>query len=239
MSPAQPTMQLTPAATDFIRGVLALKPRIAVFDCDGTLWAGDSGAEFLYWELAQGLLPPKVADWVMARYEEYKAGNVSEEEMCGEMVSIHEGLSVADLERAAERFFAEKFAGAIFPDMFELIRQLRESGCELWAVSSTNDWVVTVGVRELGIPQENVLAACVHCAGGKATAMLCRVPSGPDKAKAIHECINRIPDVVFGNSIHDAAMLKLARHAFAVNPNRELTAIAREYNWPIYHPMGT
>ncbi|MFB3812683.1 MAG: HAD family hydrolase [Terriglobales bacterium] len=239
MTHAGPTVSLTPAASDFVAAVVALQPRLAVFDCDGTLWAGDSGAEFLYWELDQGLLPEPVAAWIRPRYRDYLDGKVSEEAICGEMVTIHEGLRTADLERAADEFFTRKFTSAIFPEMQELTHRLRDAGCELWAVSSTNDWVVCAGVRHFGIPEEHVLAACVYSVGGTATGVLQRVPTGPDKARAIHDRINRIPDVAFGNSIHDAAMLLLSRHPYAVNPNPELLAIAHQHNWPVYYPIGT
>ena len=54
--------------------VLGLKPSIAVFDCDGTLWSGDAGADFFYWEIERGMVGPDVAQWALKQYEEYKAG---------------------------------------------------------------------------------------------------------------------------------------------------------------------
>jgi phosphoserine phosphatase len=68
---------------------------------------------------------------------------------------------------------------------------------------------------------------------------LIRVPSGPGKATAIHEVVKKPVDVCFGNSIHDTAMLEIARHAFAVNPNPDLEKIAQEKGWQIYWPSGT
>jgi phosphoserine phosphatase len=62
------------------------------------------------------------------------------------------------------------------------------------------------------------------------------VPSGEGKAKAIRDVIRRDPDVAFGNSRWDAAMLKIARHAFAVNPNPDLEQTARAQGWTIYFP---
>ena len=59
-----------PAAA-FIESVLALQPEIAVFDCDGTLWSGDSGRDFFYWEIERGLVSPEVADAMRARYRLY------------------------------------------------------------------------------------------------------------------------------------------------------------------------
>ena len=53
------------------------------------------------------------------------------------------------------------------------------------------------------------------------------------------EVIKKPVDVCFGNSIHDADMLEIARHAFAVNPNPDLEKIAAEKSWQIYWPSGT
>ena len=36
-----------------------------------------------------------------ARYRRYKAGKVSEDDMCGEMVTMHKGLSDAAMMQAA------------------------------------------------------------------------------------------------------------------------------------------
>ncbi|HEX5434541.1 MAG TPA: haloacid dehalogenase-like hydrolase, partial [Candidatus Angelobacter sp.] len=61
-------LKLSSSAQAFLDSVLALSPKIAVFDCDGTLWSGDSGADFFYWEVKRGLLPARTAEWALARY---------------------------------------------------------------------------------------------------------------------------------------------------------------------------
>jgi phosphoserine phosphatase len=219
--------------------VLALRPRVAIFDCDGTLWSGDTGADFFYWEIERGFLPGKVAEWATARYCDYKAGNVDETTMCGEMVSINAGIPMQKLQEAAEGFFTSVVEQRIFPEMLRLTRELAAAGCELWAVSSTNDWVIREGVKRFGIRSSRVLAACVHLQNGQLTDRLLRVPSGAGKALAIQEVVRKSPDVCFGNSVHDLEMLDLARHPFAVNPNPDLEKIARERGWPVYWPVGT
>ncbi|HWR37139.1 MAG TPA: haloacid dehalogenase-like hydrolase [Clostridia bacterium] len=227
-----------PAPQDFVESILQLRPRVAVFDCDGTLWSGDAGAEFFYWEIEHGLISPEVAAWALPRYRDYKAGKVDEETMCGEMVTIHRGINVENIRHAAAEFFHEHVAKRIFPELQELTRRLAEKGCHLWAVSSTNEWVITEGVRRFGIPAEHVIAACVQMDGDRASARLLRVPTGQGKAKAIREVIGRPISVAFGNSVHDAAMLEVARHAFAINPNPDLEIMAAERDWTIYKPIA-
>jgi phosphoserine phosphatase len=227
----------TPA--EFVDSVLALRPSIAVFDCDGTLWSGDAGADFFYWEIERGIVTREVGDWARRRYDEYKAGTVGEEQICGEMVTMNRGISQQAMQRAATEFFDEVVSPRVFPELQELTRKLAEQGCELWAVSSTNSWVVEVGAERFGIPRERVLAACVHIEDGKVSDRLIRVPTDELKAVAIREVIGRPMEAVFGNSVHDQAMLELAKWPFCVNPNPDLEQIAQERGWPVYRPMGT
>jgi phosphoserine phosphatase len=228
----------SPAAQQFVDSVLALRPSIAVFDCDGTLWSGDAGADFFYWEIERGLISPEMGERARARYQDYQAGIIGEEQMCGDMVTINRGLSHERLQRAAEKFFNQIVNSRIFPEMQELTERLIKQGCELWAVSSTNNWVVEVGAARFGIPLERVLAASVHIENGNASDRLIRVPTDELKAVAIREVIGKPMEAVFGNSVHDQAMLEMAKWPFCVNPNPDLEQIARERGWTVYWPEG-
>ena len=232
-------LSLTESAQSFIDRVLALQPKLAVFDCDGTLWSGDSGSDFFYFEIDRGLLSPEVTKWALARYDGYLAGTVDEITICGEMVTIHEGIPQETIRAMVREFFAAVVEPRIFPEMQALTRRLAAAGCELWAVSSTNNWVVEEAVTRFPIPPEHVLAATVAIDGGCASKRLLRVPSDELKATAIQEVICRPVDAVFGNSMHDLAMLEIAVHPFAINPNPDLEKIARQRNWPVYQPQGT
>lgn len=234
MTAASPN--LSRRAEEFIASVLRVTPRTAVFDCDGTLWDGDMGAGFFYWEIEQGLIPDKVAAWAIPRYEDYKAGRVDEETMCGEMVTIHASLPEETIQAAARRFFELEVRRRIFPEMRRLTQRLAESGCELWAVSSTNEWVIRAAAPEFHIPADRVLAACAAIEGGCATDRLLCVPTDEGKATVVHERIGDSVDTAFGNSIHDAAMMQMAHHAFAVNPNRDLESFASSRGWAVYRP---
>ena len=241
MTTKDPAVKSTPSlkADQFMELVTAAQPRLAVFDCDGTLWAGDSGEGFFDWELERQVVPAETVRWARARYSDYKAGKVSEDDMCGEMVTMHRGLTEARLVEAANQYFTENFVHQIFPEMRELVRRLRDSGCEVWAVSSTNEWVIRSAMKHCGIEESNVLAATVAVENGQVTDRLIRVPSGAGKPRAIQDVLGRSPDAAFGNSRWDLDMLKMARRAFAVNPNPDLEAAACELGWHVYWPDGT
>jgi phosphoserine phosphatase len=220
----------------FVESVLALRPTIAVFDCDGTLWSGDAGADFFYWEIERGLVSRELGQWARSRYKEYVEGNVGEAQMCGEMVTMNRGVPQSTLQRAADEFFEEIVSHRIFTEMQELTRRLAEQGCELWAVSSTNVWVVEAGAERFGISRDHVLAACVHLDNGCASDRLLRVPTDELKAVAIREVIGKPMEAVFGNSVHDKAMLELAKYPFCVNPDSDLARVAAERGWTVYRP---
>ena len=231
-----PVSNMPEKAATFLDSVLRLEPRVAVFDCDGTLWAPDAGEGFLDWELKRGLVAPDVARWIRARYADYRAGKVPEEVMCGEMVTIHAGLRDRDVERAAEEYFAPHIEPWIFPELRALVARLQQHGCAVWAVSSSNQWIIRVAMRRFGIPPERILAAEVAVESGLITDRLIRVPSGPGKAEAIREKIGPAVDAAFGNTRWDAEMLQLARHPFAINPTRDFEQFARRHSWTIYLP---
>lgn len=236
MNPENAQPNSSSRIAEFIQSVLQLKPQLAVFDCDGTLWSGDAGFGFFEWELNRGLVSDDVVRSAWARYAEYLAGKVSEDDMCAEMVTLNRGLLEADVMRAAEEFFNAKMVSGFFPEVRDLVFRLHESGCEVWAVSSTSEWVIQAGMKHFGIPANRILAAAVVTEDGKVTDQVVRVPSGKGKPLAIREVIARTPDAVFGNSIWDADMLEIARHPFAINPTPELLAIAAGRGWPVYHP---
>jgi phosphoserine phosphatase len=224
------------SAGEFEKKIEGIKPAVAVFDCDGTLWGIDSGVGFMEWSIERGLVSRSTSDWIDTRHRGYRAGDVSELQICGEMVQIYAELREDELRKAAAEYVHEFVRPAIFPEMQRLVAGLRESGAELWAVSSTNKWVVAEGVREFGIPEDRVLAAEVAVKNGVITSELVDVPTDEGKAKALKRVGLERPDVVFGNSIHDLAMLELAAHPFAVNPSPELLEAITSRGWGYFQP---
>jgi phosphoserine phosphatase len=202
------------------------------------------------WTIGEGngarrILSPQAIARLNARYQGYLAGQVSELAICGEMVQIYAGLREADLRAAAAEYFAAQVEPNIFPEMRALIRDLQSAGTEIWAVSSTCDWVVEEGVRRFSIPASRVLSARVAIdSNGLVTRTLLDVPTDEGKVASLARAGVTAPDAVFGNSIHDAAMLAIARSqngiaaAFPVNPTPALLARAAAKSWPVFYPAS-
>jgi phosphoserine phosphatase len=224
------------SSVQFVQQVIATHPAVAVFDCDGTLWSGDAGMDFFFWELKRGFVAPEIIPAIRHRYDEYLAGRVDELAICGEMIQINKGVEIERMRAGAREFFDEVVSPRIFKEMQYLTRQLSAQGCELWAVSSTNDWVVEAGAAAFEIPRERVMAATLAVENGLITDRLLRVPTDELKQTAIEEVIGRQVDAVFGNSMHDFAMMEKAKSAYAINPNADLAAKAAELGWNVYWP---
>lgn len=225
-------------AAEFERLVYELNPEVAVFDCDGTIWSGDAGYGFMIWSIEQGLVSRTASDWIDTRHRAYMSGTVSELEICGEMTQLYAGLREQELRKAAAEFVQEYVQHRIFPEIAQVIEGLRARGVTLWAVSSTNKWVISEGVRQFGIPEERVLAAEVRVEAGMVTTVLVDVPTDEGKANSLRRVGLSNPDAVFGNSIHDLAMLEISRKAFPVNPSPALLQACARNGWGYFRPAA-
>lgn len=196
----------------------------------------------MHWTVETGLLSREAADWLDVRYRGYKRGDVPELAICGEMVQVYYGLRESEVRRAAAEYFAKHIERNIFPEMLALVGELQKNGVEIWAVSSTNDWVIEEGMKRFNIPANRVLSARVRSVDGVVTDQLIDVPTDEGKVTALAGAGvytgDRAPDAVFGNSIHDTAMLAIARRAFPVNPTHELMERSAAEGWPVYFPAS-
>ena len=189
------------------------------------------------------ILSPDAIARLNARYQGYLAGQVSELAICGEMVQIYAGLREADMRAAAAEYFATQIEPCIFPEMLTLIRDLQAAGTEIWAVSSTCDWVVEEGVKRFNIPANRVLSARVAIdSNGIVTDTVLDVPTDEGKVASLARAGITGPDAVFGNSIHDAAMLAIAgQMGQAPSPSTLHPALlirAAAEAWPVFYPAS-
>jgi phosphoserine phosphatase len=88
------------------------------------------------------------------------------------------------------------------------------------------------------IPEDHILAAEVRVKDGLITSEILDVPTDAGKAVALKRVGLTAPDAVFGNSIHDLAMLEMARHPYPVNPSPALLEAAAKNGWGYFRPAA-
>jgi phosphoserine phosphatase len=64
------------------------------------------------------------------------------------------------------------------------------------------------------------------------------VPTDEGKVASLARVGITAPDAVFGNSVHDAAMLAIARRPFPVNPTPGLEERSAAEGWAVYYPAS-
>ncbi|MEI9967570.1 MAG: hypothetical protein WDM87_02700 [Terracidiphilus sp.] len=73
---------------------------------------------------------------------------------------------------------------------------------------------------------------------GMITSEIVDVPTDEAKAVALNRVGLPAPDAVFGNSIHDLAMLEIAQRPFPVNPSPALLEAAAKRGWGYFRPQS-
>jgi phosphoserine phosphatase len=151
---------------------------------------------------------------------------------------MYAGLREIEIRAAAARYIRKFVEKRIFPELDSLITKLRKQNVELWAVSSTNKWVIAEGVRRFEIPEERIRAAEVKVQNGILTSEIVDVPTDEGKAASLKRAGLPSPDAVFGNSIHDLAMLEIAKNPFPINPSPALLDAAQKNGWGYFRPAA-
>ena len=98
--------------------------------------------------------------------------------------------------------------------------------------------MIAEGLRDFGVTEERILAAEVRVKDGIITGEIVDVPTDEAKAVALKRVGLPAPDAVFGNSIHDLAMLEMARRPFPVNPSPALLEAAAKRGWGFFRPQS-
>ena len=132
----------------------------------------------------------------------------------------------------------------IYAEALELIEEHKQAGRKTVIVSSSPIETVEPLGEHLGV--DDVIATRARLdAQGRYTGELEFYAYGPHKADAIREMavaegIDLANSYAYSDSITDLPMLELVGNPVAVNPDRELTRVAREREWEMrwfQHPV--
>jgi HAD superfamily hydrolase (TIGR01490 family) len=221
--------------------------RAAFFDLDKTVIAKSSlvalGPEFH----ARGLLHRRTLVWAVISQMFFLRFGADEEKLSRireSVLKVTKGWDRVEVRELVAETINEVIEPLIYDEALELIEHHREQGDEIWLVSMAPEEIVDPFAELLGINGAIASRATID-ENGKFTGAMDFFAQGENKAVAIRKLaarrgIDLAESFAYSDSETDIPMLQTVGHAYAVNPDKALTRMAHENEWPILsftHPV--
>jgi HAD superfamily hydrolase (TIGR01490 family) len=212
--------------------------RLALFDLDNTLLAGDSDHAWGDWLCARGIL-----DGVAykarndAFYQDYLAGRLDIQAYLNFSLEILGRSEVAQLEEWHRQFMAECIEPIILPKALALLDEHRAAGDRLLIITATNRFVTAPIAARLGV--DTLLATECEMCDGRYTGRTTGVPCFREgKVTRLQRWLDEngldLSDSTFySDSMNDLPLLEAVSRPVAVDPDPKLRQTASERGWPI------
>ncbi len=215
--------------------------RLAIFDLDNTLIAGDSDYSWGQFIVEEGLVErgeyAKLNDYY---YQAYKEGSLDLDTYHGYLTMVCSHLRDVPMDRLLQwrdKFIANKIAPLRLPKAEQLIDSHRSRGDELLIITATLNFITAPIVHQLGI--DNLIASEEEIIGNKFTGEIKGVASYQEgKVTRYHEWLDARQMHVscsyfYSDSHNDLPLLRAVDNAIAVDPDEQLRQVAIDSNWEI------
>ncbi|MBW4077470.1 MAG: HAD-IB family hydrolase [Acidobacteria bacterium] len=221
--------------------------RAAFFDLDKTVIAKSSlvalGPEFH----ARGLLRKRTLIWgVLSQmlFLRFGADDDKLTKIRESVLKVTKGWDHNEVRALVAETINEVIEPLIYAEALELIDHHLGQGDEVWLVSMSPAEIVEPFAELLGITGAISSRSKID-EFGKFTGEMEFFAQGANKAVAMRELaekrgIDLEASFAYSDSETDVPMLQAVGHAFAVNPDRQLTKVAHDNDWPILsfsHPV--
>lgn len=212
--------------------------RLALFDLDNTLLAGDSDhawGEFLCRHGIVDAVAYKARN--DAFYQDYLAGKLdvlAYQNFCQELLGRSE---MAQLEQWHQQFMAEFIEPIVLAKGEALVRQHHEAGDRVVIITATNRFITGPIAARLGV--DTLLATECEMQDGRYTGRLTDTPCFQEgKVTRIERWLEETGQSLEGayfysDSRNDLPLLERVAHPVAVDPDPTLRDIATQRGWKI------
>ncbi len=212
--------------------------KLAIFDIDNTLIAGDSDVlwgDFLCERNYVDADKYKTAH--KKYYKDYLNGELDIKDFLRFQLKV---LGENDFDRLIEwrnNFFEEKIKPIILNKAHKLIDDHRRQGHELLLITATNRFIVEPIATEFKI--DNLIACEPELNNQEFTGNFTGVPSYAEgKVKRFNDWLKHMGYQIeeswfYSDSHNDIPLMKEVNHPFAVDPDENLENEAIKMNWPI------
>lgn len=213
--------------------------RLALFDLDDTLLAGDSDFEWGQFLIEQGVLDRGEYE---ARnrefYERYRAGTLDLAEFLEFQLRPLTLFSKARLETWHARFMTEKILPIVRPGTRSLIGQYADA--DQIIITATNRFITGPIADALGVPA--LIATEIEEVDGRFTGRSLGIPCFREgKVRRLEQWLEarraRLTDYgeswFFSDSINDLPLLSAVSNPIAAHPDDRLRAHAVARGWPV------
>lgn len=153
------------------------------------------------------------------------------------MLALTKGWDRAEVERVVAEALEEVVAPLVYAEALFLIDEHMREGRRVFIVSASPEEVVRPLARYIGVDEVVATRARVD-SEGRYTGEVELYAYGEQKAEAVREIAEREgisldESYAYSDSMTDLPLLELVGNPHAVNPDRELKAIAEERGWPV------
>ena len=220
--------------------------RLALFDLDNTLLAGDSDFEWAEFLISQGVLDRQLHQARNAQfYEDYKRGTMDIHAFLEFQLKPLSQHPRSQLDAWHQKYMETKVRGMMTDKAKALVEKHRQAGDLMLIITATNSFVTTPIAREFGI--EHLIGTVPEEIDGEFTGRVTGLPSFKEgKVTRLHEWLQAREQGLadfeetwfYSDSLNDLPLLKEVNHPVAVDPDPTLRAYAEKANWPIISLRG-
>ena len=215
--------------------------RLALFDLDNTLLAGDSDYEWGQFLIDQGVLDrDEYEAQNRAYYDQYVAGTLDIHEYLGFALRPLATHEPADLDRWHAEFMRLRITPMITPAARRLVDEHSRRGDLCAIITATNSFVTAPIAREFGV--RHLIATEPETRAGRFTGRVAGTPCFREgKVARLDEWLQaqgrRLGDfessVFYSDSHNDLPLLERVTRPVAVDPDEALAAEARRRRWAV------